>query len=125
MNLKKPDSHDKEVGRRIRARRLVCGMSQTALGEQLGVTFQQVQKYEKGTNRVGAGRLRRIAEVLEVPVSFFFDEASAGRDGEGTAMEFLDTAQAVRLMRAYSRIRSPDVQRALVELVVRIAEDEE
>jgi transcriptional regulator with XRE-family HTH domain len=124
MNLKKPDSHDKEVGRRIRARRLVCGMSQTALGEQLGVTFQQVQKYEKGTNRVGAGRLRRIAEVLEVPVSFFFDEAGAGRENDGTGMEFLDTAQAVRLMRAYSRIRSPDVQRAIVELVVRIAEDE-
>jgi transcriptional regulator with XRE-family HTH domain len=124
MNLKKPDSHDKEVGRRIRARRLVCGMSQTALGEQLGVTFQQVQKYEKGTNRVGAGRLRRIAEALEVPVSFFFDDASAGRESEGTAMEFLDTAQAVRLMRAYSRIGSPDVQRALVELAVRIADDE-
>src|SRR5260370_16780010 len=69
---KAPDARDMDVGRRIRAQRLVCRMSQTELANNLGVTFQQVQKYEKGVNRVGAGRLSRIAEVLGVPVPFFF-----------------------------------------------------
>src|SRR6266480_2725693 len=69
---KAPDARDMDVGRRIRAQRLVCRMSQTELANNLGVTFQQVQKYEKGVNRVGAGRLSRIADVLGVPVAFFF-----------------------------------------------------
>ena len=116
---KTPDSNDKEVGRRIRARRLMRGMSQATLADHLGLTFQQVQKYEKGTNRVGAGRLQRIAEILDVPVSYFFNEGAQAV--APASIEFLDTACAVRLMQAYRKIGDPKVQKALVELVERIA----
>src|SRR6202162_196521 len=90
---KAPDARDMDVGRRIRAQRLVCRMSQTELANNLGVTFQQVQKYEKGVNRVGAGRLSRIAEVLGVPVAFFFgDHAGTGKGGDASeALGFLET----------------------------------
>src|SRR5438094_2862806 len=89
-----PDARDIDVGRRIRSQRLVCRMSQTELANNLGVTFQQVQKYEKGVNRVGAGRLSRIADVLNVPVSFFFsgDMNPAPADSAGTGLSFLETA---------------------------------
>ena len=121
-NAKSPNLVDIEVGRRIRTRRLSKGISQTALGQPLGVTFQQVQKYEKGVNRVGAGRLQQIAEILDVPVSFFY----GGTDGDSrdtkTVMGFIDTAHAVRLMRAYSRLPSRKVQHAVVDLVERMAE---
>src|ERR1044071_7256247 len=88
MTPKKPDPVDVEVGQRIRIQRLQSGLSQTSLAEQLGVTFQQVQKYEKGVNRVGAGRLTKIAKVLGVPVSTFFGAHDAGaieRSDRGTA----------------------------------------
>jgi transcriptional regulator with XRE-family HTH domain len=118
---KSASAADIDVGRRIRARRIAQGMSQTELGNRLGVTFQQVQKYEKGINRVGAGRLVRVAEALEVPVAFFF----AGTDGDSvdtrTLMGFLDSAYALRLLRAFSRVSEPNLQRSLVELVERIA----
>ena len=74
-NKKKPNPIDTHVGSRIRLRRNMLGMSQEKLGESLGITFQQIQKYEKGTNRVGASRLQAIANILDVPVSFFFDDA--------------------------------------------------
>jgi transcriptional regulator with XRE-family HTH domain len=120
---KAPDARDMEVGRRIRAQRLVRGLSQTDLGRSLGITFQQVQKYEKGANRVGAGRLTRIAEVLGVPVAFFFgDHASAGKsDDASEALGFLETAGAVRLVKAYAQIDDTDVRRALVDLAESIA----
>jgi transcriptional regulator with XRE-family HTH domain len=118
---KSASAADIEVGRRIRARRIAQGMSQTELGNRLGVTFQQVQKYEKGINRVGAGRLVRVAEALEVPVAFFF----AGTEGDSAdtraLMGFLDSAYALRLLRAFSRVSEPNLQRSLVELVERIA----
>ena len=87
MSVKRPDPVDVEVGHRIRIERLARGLSQTALANQLGVTFQQVQKYEKGVNRVGAGRLTKIAEVLGVPVGAFFSgkemlESEPGRTGD-------------------------------------------
>ena len=115
---KAPDARDVEVGRRIRAQRLVARMSQTELANHLGVTFQQVQKYEKGVNRVGAGRLSRIADVLNVPVSFFFsgDIAPAPSSSAPTGLTFLETAGAVRLVRAYSTIEDPQIRRALVDL---------
>ena len=113
--------HDVEVGQRIRARRMAKGMSQTELGEMLGVTFQQVQKYEKGVNRVGAGRLVRIAEALGVPVSFFFGATDLGSDDTRAILGFLDTAYSLRLLRAFSRIPHADVQRAVVDLVESIA----
>jgi transcriptional regulator with XRE-family HTH domain len=88
MPPKKPDLVDVEVGQRIRIQRLQSGLSQTSLAEHLGVTFQQVQKYEKGVNRVGAGRLTKIANVLGIPVSTFFgahDETPIARGDRGTA----------------------------------------
>src|SRR2546423_3294544 len=120
---KAPDARDVDVGRRIRAQRLVCRMSQTELANNLGVTFQQVQKYEKGVNRVGAGRLSRIAEVLNVPVAFFFSgdmNPTPAADSAGTGLSFLETAGAVRLVRAYSTIEDPQIRRALVDLAEEI-----
>jgi len=99
-------------------------MSQTELANNLGVTFQQVQKYEKGVNRVGAGRLSRIADVLSVPVSFFFSgdmSPSPPTDGANTGLSFLETAGAVRLVRAYSKINDPQIRRALVDLAEEIS----
>src|SRR5205085_8472683 len=75
---RRADSRDQEVGRRVRSRRLECRLSQTELADKIGVTFQQVQKYEKGVNRIGAGRLQRISEALEVPITFFFDATPHG-----------------------------------------------
>jgi transcriptional regulator with XRE-family HTH domain len=121
---KAPDARDVDVGRRIRAQRLVCRMSQTELANSLGVTFQQVQKYEKGVNRVGAGRLAKIAEVLTVPVAFFFSgdqTPSEGTDNVNSGLSFLETAGAVRLVRAYSQIEDPQIRRALVDLAEEIA----
>src|SRR5437773_5878356 len=119
---KAPDARDVDVGRRIRAQRLVCRMSQTELANALGVTFQQVQKYEKGVNRVGAGRLAKIADTLTVPVSFFFDGATGPRVAAGNVNEALGlirTAGALRLVRAFEHM--PAEARghflALVELV--------
>ncbi len=114
---------DRLVGIRITALRKARGMSQTALGNAVGVTFQQVQKYEKGANRVGAGRLTRIAGVLEVPVSTFF----GGPDGPeslpaaGVELEYLAQPGALRLLRAYSQIRMAPLQRSIVALVEKIA----
>jgi transcriptional regulator with XRE-family HTH domain len=119
---KAPDARDMEVGRRIRAQRLVRGLSQTDLGRSLGITFQQVQKYEKGANRVGAGRLTRIAEVLTVPVAFFFGDHGSGKGADASeALGFLETSGAVRLVKAYAQIDDTDVRRALVDLAESIA----
>src|SRR5262244_3396452 len=109
---KKPDSIDVEVGQRIRIQRLQSGLSQMTLAEQLGVTFQQVQKYEKGVNRVGAGRLTKIAKVLGVPVSTFFgaqDATSAiertDRGGASSSpLKLLTVPGALRLLRAYGQL---------------------
>src|SRR5919198_5422244 len=84
VRARRADNRDAEVGRRVRSRRLECRLSQTELAERIGVTFQQVQKYEKGVNRIGAGRLQRISEALEVPISFFF---GAGGTGAATKTE--------------------------------------
>src|SRR5438445_13777048 len=119
--VKSTTSDDVEVGQRIRARRMAKGMSQTQLGNLLGVTFQQVQKYEKGVNRVGAGRLVRVAEALEVSVSFFFGATDAGGMDTREILGFLDTAYSLRLLRAFSRIPASEVQRAVVDLVESIA----
>src|SRR5690606_13936188 len=80
---KSPNPIDIHVGSRVRLRRMMLGMSQEKLGEGLGITFQQIQKYEKGTNRIGASRLQHIARILSVPVSFFFEDAPGGGDATG------------------------------------------
>jgi transcriptional regulator with XRE-family HTH domain len=121
--VKSTTSDDVEVGQRIRARRMAKGMSQTELGALLGVTFQQVQKYEKGVNRVGAGRLVRVAEALDVPVSFFFGATDIGSNDTRVILGFLDTSYALRLLRAFSRIPQGEIQRAIVDLVESIAPD--
>jgi DNA-binding XRE family transcriptional regulator len=110
---------DVEIGRKIRALRLERGLSQSGLADGIGLTFQQVQKYEKGTNRVSAGRLQRIAEVLEMPVMFFYSGMGARgkkHDTRGSGLAFLQTKGAMRLMRAYSEIPSRTTKYALVML---------
>jgi transcriptional regulator with XRE-family HTH domain len=112
---------DIEVGQRVRTFRLQKGISQEKLGDQLGLTFQQVQKYEKGTNRIGAGRLQRIADVLGVPVADFFTSHRQGGVAPAEVFKLLDTAAALRLVRAYSRINDPKLQQAITRLVESIA----
>src|SRR5207244_8195316 len=107
MSVKRPDPVDIEVGHRIRIERLARGLSQTALANQLGVTFQQLQKYEKGVNRVGAGRLSRIADKLKVPVTFFYEGAVGPKkvaDNINEGLEFVRTAGTLRLLRAFEKM---------------------
>lgn len=126
MKKRSGDPRDVEIGKRMRALRLERGLSQTELGTLLDVTFQQVQKYEKGANRVAAGRLQRVAEALEVPITFFYGgpgaDAGADVDTVDVGLGFLVTPGAVRLVRAYSRITDPILRRALVELTERAAQ---
>src|SRR5204862_2295917 len=115
MSVKRPDPVDIEVGHRIRIERLARGLSQTALANQLGVTFQQVQKYEKGVNRVGAGRLTKIAEVLGIEVGAFFsgkDVLDAERSqvvGEASPLKLRTVSGAFRLLRAYGDIEDSNL----------------
>jgi transcriptional regulator with XRE-family HTH domain len=119
------DPRDAEIGLRVRTLRLQRGLSQTELGSLISVTFQQVQKYEKGANRISAGRLQHIAEVLGVPVSFFFAAADAPKPPPGDEVEFafLQTEGALRLARAYARIRHPALRLKLLRLTEAIAGD--
>ena len=123
------DPTDKYVGSRIRMRRLTRKMSQAALGDAVGVTFQQIQKYEKGTNRIGSSRLQRVANVLKVPVSYFFDggpnslnQTRAKRELSDYTSEFLATPDGLALTRAFLRLPKGNVRRAIVKLVEKIAE---
>jgi len=120
--VKSTTSHDVEVGQRIRARRMAKGMSQTRAGDLLGVTFQQVQKYEKGVNRVGAGRLVRVAEALDVSrVVLLVDRPMSARTRRARFLGFLDTSYALRLPARVLAHPAGDVQRAVVDLVESIA----
>jgi len=126
MSVKRPDPVDIEVGHRIRIERLARGLSQTALANRLGVTFQQVQKYEKGVNRVGAGRLTKIAEVLGIDVSTFFNgkdmlKGERQNEGEESPLKLLTVSGAFRLLRAYGDIEDTNLRRALVDLVEQIS----
>jgi transcriptional regulator with XRE-family HTH domain len=123
MAGKKPDSLDIEVGRKVRTLRLKKDLSQEKLGEALGLTFQQVQKYEKGTNRISAGRLQRIAEVLGVSPSVFFANTSSTVALADGLSALADSGAALRLLRAYSRIPSRSVQQALTTLAEELAAD--
>jgi transcriptional regulator with XRE-family HTH domain len=128
MSVKSPNPVDKYVGSRIRMRRIMLGMSQEKLGESLGLTFQQIQKYEKGTNRVGASRLQQISEILQVPVSFLFEGGPGGAlNGLGEApspayvSDFLATSEGLALTRAFTRISDSKLRRSIVDLVEQIA----
>lgn len=114
---------DRTIGGRIAALRVAQGLSQTDLGQAIGVSFQQVQKYEKGVNRVGAARLQQIASALDVPVTFFYDGDNKAREVE--SLLFLDSAFSLRLLRAYSKIKDQTVQRQLVSLMESIAANED
>ena len=126
-NKKKPNPIDIHVGSRIRLRRNMLGMSQEKLGENLGITFQQIQKYEKGTNRVGASRLQAIASILSVPVAFFFEDAP-GQEAVGNrgfaedasmafAVEFCGSPEGLQLNRAFVKIADVKVRRRIIDLV--------
>jgi transcriptional regulator with XRE-family HTH domain len=122
MTAKSPVALDKVVGRRVRARRLQLGLSQRALGDALGISYQQVQKYEQGISRIGAGRLQQLAEILNVPVSVFFDEKLGGsQDGDGM-FALLDTAYSLRLVTAFTKILDRRIQQRIVELVEQVAD---
>jgi|UPI0004AC71BC transcriptional regulator with XRE-family HTH domain len=118
---KSPNDADRRIGQRIRARRIAIGMSQEKLGDLLNLTFQQVQKYEKGTNRVGAGRLLDISTILQVPIEYFYEDLAGGKNSsnpeEKIAFETLSTADGQRLARAFSAIENFQLRRKVVELV--------
>lgn len=129
MAKKIPDPIDKHVGSRVKMRRLMLGMSQEKLGDALGLTFQQVQKYEKGTNRMGSSRLQQISNILKVPVTFFF-EAVPGQpklDGKVPSStyvsDFLATSDGLSLIKAFMKIKNPKARRSIVTLVEEIAGD--
>jgi transcriptional regulator with XRE-family HTH domain len=134
MAKKAPNPIDKHVGSRVRMRRMMLSMSQEKLGDALGLTFQQVQKYEKGTNRIGASRLQQISLILQVPVSFFFEGAPPppGRPpgfGEAPSPEyatsFMATPDGLALARAFMRIDNSRLRRRIVELVAEMAGESE
>lgn len=110
---------DVELGKRIRLRRVEQAMSQDELGKKLGVSFQQVQKYEKGVNRVGAARLQQICSALDVNINFFYD--GDGKSREVDSLLFLDSSFSLRLLRAYSKIEDQVVQRHFVSLMEAVA----
>jgi transcriptional regulator with XRE-family HTH domain len=123
---------DAHVGHRVRLRRMLIGMSQERLGELLGLTFQQVQKYEKGINRIGAGRLFEVAGILGVPVSFFYEDADASppglalnaNDEPPPVMEFLSSGEGLQLSLAFMRIKDIKVRRRILDLVRSLADED-
>jgi transcriptional regulator with XRE-family HTH domain len=129
MTRKMPNPVDVHVGARVRMRRMLIGMSQEKLGESLGLTFQQVQKYEKGSNRIGASRLYQIGSVLGVPIEFFFeglerDQAGDGADhGASFDTELLSSAEGIQLNSAFFAISDPRLRKRLLDLVKAMAGD--
>jgi transcriptional regulator with XRE-family HTH domain len=123
VNKKTPNPIDLHVGQRVRLRRMQVGLSQEKLGEALGVTFQQIQKYEKGSNRISASRLQGIADLLDVPVAYFFAKTpAAGRDETSSTppardvMGLLATSEGVQLASAFAAIEDAEIRRRLVDL---------
>lgn len=128
MARRSPHSIDQYVGSRVRMRRQALDMSQSKLADAIGLTFQQVQKYEKGTNRMGASRLMQIASVLEVPVTYFFEGAPGQPKISRTApsldfvTQFLSKEDGLALTRAFMRLRDAKIRRSIVHLVENIAD---
>jgi transcriptional regulator with XRE-family HTH domain len=127
---KKANPVDAHVGYRVRVRRMLIGMSQERLGELLGLTFQQVQKYERGINRIGAGRLFEVAEILGVPISFFYEgvdgvQAAGGAGGgqPSAVMDFLSSSEGIQLSTAFMSIKDVKVRRRILDLVRTISGD--
>jgi transcriptional regulator with XRE-family HTH domain len=125
-SAKRMENWNVEVGRRIRARRLECGLSQALLGEKLGVTFQQIQKYEKGANGVSSDKLEQISGIFEVPITFFYDSDGPAQTGQAGITEsalfgLLQSRDTLRVAKAFDLLPSGDLRRALVILIERIA----
>src|SRR6202012_3042537 len=123
---------DAQVGNRVRIRRILIGMSQERLGDLLGLTFQQVQKYEKGVNRIGAGRLFEVARILGVPIDFFYEGVGgaaeqrpgfAEAEGAPPVMEFVSSGEGLQLSLAFMKIRDPKVRKRVLDLVKSLAEE--
>jgi transcriptional regulator with XRE-family HTH domain len=134
MATKTPNPTDKYVGSRVRMRRLMLGMSQDKLADALGLTFQQVQKYEKGTNRISASRLQAISQTLDTPVHFFFEggpQSAKGGHGSGESCsptyvtDFLATSDGLTLVAAFVRIKDASLRRSIVRMVEAITEKRE
>jgi transcriptional regulator with XRE-family HTH domain len=132
---RKPNPVDVHVGSRVRYRRMIIGMSQEKLGERMNLTFQQIQKYEKGTNRIGASRLFQLSKILEVPVGYFFEDAFANAAPaqathglhepaqEGYLLDFLNSREGLDLNKAFARIQDPKVRRRVIDLVRALSEE--
>jgi transcriptional regulator with XRE-family HTH domain len=121
---------DIQVGNRVRIRRMLIGMSQERLGDLLGLTFQQVQKYEKGVNRIGAGRLFEVSRILNVPIDFFYEGVNTqpgGSEPEGAppVMEFVSSGEGLQLSLAFMKIKDAKVRKRVLDLVKSLAEEEE
>ncbi len=136
LNARRANDVDTHVGSRVRVRRMLMGMSQEKLGESLGLTFQQVQKYEKGTNRIGASRLFALAQVLGVPIQYFYDELNSNHSAPMTAsgfserpadtyvVDFLGSREGLELNKSFVRITDPKVRRSVIDLVRSLASAE-
>lgn len=133
-SARRPNPIDIHVGSRVRLRRMLLGVSQEKLGDQLGLTFQQIQKYEKGINRIGASRLFDLSKTLGVPIEYFYEDApqeSLGiaenpsefvdKTGENTVFEFLSTREGLELNKAFVKIGDARIRRTIVELVRNLA----
>ena len=120
---------DIQVGNRVRIRRMLIGMSQERLGDLLGLTFQQVQKYEKGVNRIGAGRLFEVSRILNVPVDFFYEGVNEGATGSNESdgapvMDFVSSGEGLQLSLAFMKIKDAKVRKRVLDLVKSLAEEE-
>jgi transcriptional regulator with XRE-family HTH domain len=131
VRKKQANPIDIQVGNRVRIRRMLIGMSQERLGDLLGLTFQQVQKYEKGVNRIGAGRLYEVSRILNVPVNFFYEGVSevTGQPGVGEVdgapvMDFVSSGEGLQLSLAFMKIRDAKVRKRVLDLVKSLAEEE-
>jgi transcriptional regulator with XRE-family HTH domain len=131
---RKPNPVDVHVGSRVRYRRMIVGMSQEKLGEKMNLTFQQIQKYEKGTNRIGASRLFQLSKILDVPVGYFFEDAfpsSAPANVHGLhepeqetfLLDFLNSREGLDLNRAFAKIQDSKVRRRVIDLVRALSEE--
>ena len=130
MAKKQANPIDIQVGNRVRIRRMLIGMSQERLGDLLGLTFQQVQKYEKGVNRIGAGRLFEVSRILNVPVDFFYEGVNAQlaggeQDSTPPVMEFVSSGEGLQLSLAFMKIKDAKVRKRVLDLVKSLAEEEE
>ncbi len=132
MAKKHANLADAQIGGRVRLRRTMIGMSQERLGEMLGITFQQIQKYEKGVNRIGAGRLADIAHYLSVPIEYFFEDVGprtnggpgfSENDASPPALEFMSSGECLQLSLAFMRIKDPKVRKRVLDLVKSLAEE--